>query len=322
MSEAVDTGGSERHVQSSGVVRPAGVFGMPPHDLIAVPPGAVQFSPLVPGAERLDAVPDGSLSALVMLAPPGTLERRHAVALAIRASCVGAPMTIFAPKDKGGARLARELTAFGAEVDEASRRHHRICFTRRPVDPVGLQDAIAAGGLQFIETLGLWTQPGVFSWDKIDAGSAMLAAEAPVLSGIGADLGCGTGYLARAVLAASPAIARMTLVDVDRRAIDCAGRNVVDARARFLWGDVREAAMDANGLDFVIMNPPFHDGGAEDRALGLSFIRRTAEILKRGGRCWLVANRHLPYEAVMMPLFASVRAVVQRDGFKVYEAIR
>ena len=68
------------------------------------------------------------------------------------------------------------------------------------------------------------------------------------------------------------------------------------------------------------MNPPFHDGGAEDRTLGQHFIRRAAESLRTGGRLWLTANRHLPYEAVMKPLFKRIVPVVERGGYKVFEA--
>ncbi|WP_163545134.1 methyltransferase, partial [Klebsiella pneumoniae] len=64
-------------------------------------------------------------------------------------------------------------------------------------------------------------------------------------------------------------------------------------------------------LDFVVMNPPFHDGGAEDKALGQAFVRRAADLLKPRGTCWLVANRHLPYEAVLAPLFKTVTMRVE-----------
>ena len=49
--------------------------------------------------------------------------------------------------------------------------------------------------------------------------------------------------------------------------------------------------------------------------------RQVAEwILRKGGRLWLVANRHLPYEGVLTPLFAGVELKSQTGGFKVYEA--
>ena len=37
---------------------------------------------------------------------------------------------------------------------------------------------------------------------------------------------------------------------------------------------------------------------------------------------WLVANRHLPYEAVLSENFPVVRTVVQRHGYKIIEAVR
>jgi 16S rRNA (guanine1207-N2)-methyltransferase len=68
------------------------------------------------------------------------------------------------------------------------------------------------------------------------------------------------------------------------------------------------------------MNPPFHDGGREDQSLGVTFIQKAAAALRKGGVCWLVANRHLPYEAELEPLFATVTLKGQTGGYKVYEA--
>jgi 16S rRNA (guanine1207-N2)-methyltransferase len=256
-----------------------------------------------------------------MLAPPGVLERRYALAHALRALGPGGRLTALAPNDRGGMRLAKELGAFGCAVDQISRRHHRICHAVRPVAAMGLDDAIAAGGIQMPPALGLWSQPGVFSWDRPDPGSVALIRQLPSLAGQGADFGCGAGLLARAILA-SPAVTMLTLIDTDRRAIDAARRNVSDSRARLVWGDVRTDAAETRGLDFVVMNPPFHDGGAEDRALGEAFIRQAAAVLKPGGVCWLVANRHLPYEIHLKQSFAAARLIEQGDGYKIYEARR
>ena len=254
-----------------------------------------------------------------MLAPPGVLERRYTLAHALRALAPGGRLTALAPKDRGGQRLPKELAEFGCAIDQASRRHHRICIAARPERPQGLDAAIAAGGPQVPPALGLWSQPGIFSWDRPDPGSLMLIRHLPPLAGIGADFGCGVGLLARTALESS-VLRRISLMDIDRRAIDAAGRNVTDPRAGLLWGDVRHSAL--RDLDFVVMNPPFHDGGVEDRSLGEAFIRRAAASLRPGGVCWLVANRHLPYEAHLKTLFDSARLVEQGDGFKIYEAHR
>lgn len=294
------------------------VYGEPLAELAEVPPGALQVSPLVPGAAALEDAPAGSLETCVVAAPPGTLERRYALALALRALKPGGALVAMAPKDKGGARLGGELKAFGCTVSEVGKRHQRICHVRRPEAPVGLDEAIAAGAPRFAESLGEWTQPGVFSWDRPDPGTALLMSVLPTLTGKGADLGCGTGRIAGAVLA-HPGVTRLDLVDLDRRAIEAARRNVTDPRAAFHQADVRTAPA-LEGLDFVVMNPPFHDGGSEDRSLGQGFIRRAHQMLRKGGAVWLVANRHLPYEEVLTPLFTAVTLKAEAGGFKVYEA--
>ncbi|HTK34256.1 MAG TPA: class I SAM-dependent methyltransferase [Caulobacteraceae bacterium] len=294
------------------------VYGAPPAELAPVPAGAVQVSPLVPGAAALEDIAPASLDAMVVAAPPGTVERRYVLALALSALKAGAPLTALAPKDKGGARLAKELAAFGCAVEEQGRRHQRICHTGRPETPTGLDAAIAAGRPRLNPDLGLWTQPGLFSWDRPDPGSLLLIAALPPLAGQGADLGCGAGLLSLAVLA-HPKVARLDLVDLDRRAVEAARRNVEDPRAAVHWADARREPV-LEGLDFVVANPPFHDGGTEDKALGQAFIRRSHEILRKGGTLWLVANRHLPYEGVLAPLFGKVALKAEAGGFKVYEA--
>ena len=287
------------------------LYGAPLPGLAEIPAGAVQFSPLTPGANRLEDLAPGALAGMVMLAPPGVVERRYVLALSLKALAPGARLTVMALKDKGGSRLKKELEAFGCTVGETSKKHHRICVVHGASDPAALDAAIADGAPQRVEDLGLWSQPGVFSWNRIDPGTALLAEQLPVLSGRGADLGCGVGFLSHAVLA-SPKVTALTLVDLDRRAFDAATRNVGDPRVKLVWGDVRTVE-GLTDLDFVVMNPPFHDGGSEDRKLGQGFIRAAHAALSKGGVCWLVANRHLPYEAVLGELFTP-RDAKERDG--------
>jgi 16S rRNA (guanine1207-N2)-methyltransferase len=296
-----------------------GVYGKPPADVVETPRDAVQFSPLMPSASELEQQAEGALDSMTMLAPPGTLERRYTLALALRAVAPGGAFVALAPKDQGGTRLRKELQAFGCTIEETARRHHRIAICKRPAQLTGIDEALAAGGPQLLPDLGLWSQAGVFSWDRIDPGSALLLQHLPALSGRGADFGCGIGVLARAVLA-SPKVAQLTLVDIDRRAVQAAQRNLDDPRLRFHWIDVREPNLDLTALDFVVMNAPFHDAGTEDRGLALNFVRRAAEALRAGGVCWLTANRHLPYEGAMKPLFKRVDLTIETGGYKIYEA--
>ncbi len=297
------------------------VYGTLPDDLVTVAADAVQFSPLMPGAQCLDDIASESLNGLALLAPSGAIERRYAIAQALRALRPGARLVVLAPKNKGGSRIAQDLQALGCTFEEAARRHHRICTTTSAGDDTAITAALAAGKAQFVQDIGLWSQPGVFSWNRIDPGSALLLAHLPPLAGRGADFGCGIGVLSRVALT-STKVTHLTLIDIDRRAIAMATRNIepIDKdRITLQWADARTLSL-LSGLDFVVMNPPFHEGSTENRALGQHFIQCAARALRAGGVCWLTANRHLPYEAILKPLFRRVTLVVEADGYKVYQA--
>ena len=281
---------------------------------------ATQTSPLIPGSTALESVAEGSVDEIMIYAPPGVLERRHTLALALRALKVGGRLDVMAPKDKGGSRLKKELEAFGAEVGESAKAHHRRCVVIKGEGLTGLDAAIEAGAQRLVPGLEAWSQPGVFAWDRIDPGSALLAQTLPPLKGAGAGLGCGYGALATGALRA-PQVTSLGLYDLDRRAVEAARRNVEDPRVTIEWADVRTLPTEGS-LDFVITNPPFHDGGAEDKRLGQTFIRQAAGLLKKGGTLWLVANRHLPYEAELNEAFKRVRMVADTGGYKVFEAVK
>jgi 16S rRNA (guanine1207-N2)-methyltransferase len=281
----------------------------------------VQYSPLIPDALSLEQCDAGSLASAHMYAPAGTLERRYVLALALRALVAGAPLVALAANNKGGNRIAKELRAFGCAVTETSRAHHRMCQTTKPTQLHGVEEAIAEGGMHYHQGLGLFTQPGVFSWNRMDEGTALLLQHVPEYAGNGADLGCGLGVLSAAILR-SAAVQHITLVDIDRRAVEASRRNLTDVRANFLWADITRDVLPVQNLDFVVMNPPFHDGGIENQTLGQTFIMRAAAMLKKGGACTLVANAHLPYEAVLRAHFSHAECKVEAAGFKVFMAVK
>lgn len=295
------------------------LYGQADHDLAPSASDAVQLSPFIVGSTGLASVADESFNAVTVRAPAGAVERRFVLAQALRILAPGGRLTAFAPKDRGGLRLKKELQALGCEVGESARRHNRICLVVRPAEIKGLNEAIASGAPRRISDDGLWTQPGVFSWDRLDAGTNALLQVLPPFAGVGADFGSGIGILALNVLA-SPKVTKLTLVELDRRAVEVSKRNVTDPRAEFVWGDVRHDLGALTDLDFIVSNPPFHEGGDEDKTLGQAFITSAAASLRKGGLLWIVANRHLPYEAILGESFAKVRLVGEGGGYKVFEA--
>lgn len=298
-----------------------GVYGALPRDLIDVPPDSVQCSPQMPGATVLSQWPRETAANLVVHAPASTIERRVVLATALQALVPGGGLTALAANTKGGTRIADELEAFGCAIETSHKRRHQIVTTTRPAAAIGIEDAIAAGAPRLLPDLDLWSQPGLFNWDHIDAGSQLLLDHLPPLSGRGADLGCGLGILTRAVRRNNPA-ANVTLIDIDSRALEMARRNVSGDGIATLWTDVRTARDLPTGLDFVVSNPPFHDAGEEDKTLGQAFIMQAARMLKPGGVLWLTANRHLPYEATLKEHYGSVEQVAQAHGYKIYAATK
>jgi 16S rRNA (guanine1207-N2)-methyltransferase len=226
------------------------------------------------------------------------------------------------------AELARLLPldeARGAERQEAVARER---------GPEGLVDWLAWRTLDAPRAIAepcvpggsFLSRPGVFAWDRIDAASALLAEHLPGdLRGEVADLGAGWGYLGLQLLARCPGVAALDLYEADARALELARANLQATAVRgplaFHWHD--GAAGLPRRYDAIVSNPPFHAQGRDERPeLGRAFIAAAAAALQPGGRLYLVANRHLPYEAVLDASFGSVRTLAQRDGFKVIEATR
>ncbi len=180
---------------------------------------------------------------------------------------------------------------------------------------------------------GLFTCPGMFSPEKVDAGSAMLAQwllkQSPDLfQGCGADMGAGCGYLALSI-AQSPVvnkdIDRIDLYENERLSIEAARLNFKKEllpdhlHAGFLWSDITQE-MPANFYDWIIMNPPFHSGQQKNLGLGRRFAEKAAIALRKKGALYMVANRALPYEPVLEKHFRRVELKSANNSFKVLAA--
>lgn len=275
------------------------------------------------------AEPDARRYPLVLMLPPR--QREHARAELARALDRCAPDGVLIAcqaNDEGAKSCAADLALLAGPLESLSKHHCRVFWT-------------AAGAEVDAELAAQWrtldaprpildgefvSRPGLFAWDRIDPASRMLADALPEdLAGSAADLGAGYGYLSRTLLDKCPGIRSLDLFEADARAIPLAQQNLARHAARrpvtAHWHDVTQGV--AGRFDVIVCNPPFHTQRAGDRPdIGRRFIAAAAAALQPGGRLWLVANRHLPYEAELARGFSAVRTVCQRDGFKVIEARR
>jgi 16S rRNA (guanine1207-N2)-methyltransferase len=265
-------------------------------------------------------------AALVLVLPPRQREAaRFFLASAVMAA--GAVVLAAAANNEGARSLADDLVRIAGPVEHLAKNKCRAFWAK--VDPARLDrarigDWLAHGEPRPVAGGRFLSRPGLFAWDHIDPGSALLAQCLPAdLGGRGADLGCGFGVLAAAVLARGTAITALDLYDAERGAVDLARRNLEGSAMKldFLWHDVTRGL--PRRYDFIVSNPPFHAGRTNRAALGQAFIAAAAKALLPGGRLLLVANRHLPYEATLAEHFGTrVRVLREAIGYKVIEAVK
>ncbi len=169
----------------------------------------------------------------------------------------------------------------------------------------------------------LVSKPGVFAWDRLDAGTEVLVsameiqADACVL-----DLGCGTGLAGLAAARRAPG-GRSVLVDADIRAVDAARLTLVAngvTNAEVLPSDCGAAVLDRR-FDVVITNPPFHQGVGVDYEVACQFVRDAARVLRPGGRLFLVANRFLRYRDHIQEVFGNVATACAGNRYQVLTAV-
>jgi len=281
-------------------------------------------------AEGLEATPELPSGEFDFVFLPAPRQRQHGRALLAQAwsrLAKGGVLVACAGNDAGGRSLQGDLEALAGAAHSLSKHRCRVSWAVKEAKD---EPAIAREWLQADEpavagAAGLLSRPGVFAWDRVDAGSALLVEHLPSdLAGHGADLGSGHGYLSTQVLARNPGVRALDLYEADARALALARDNLsahegIDCQ--FHWHDVTRG-LPRGDYDFIVSNPPFHEGRAERPDIGRAFIEAASGALRAGGRLLLVANRQLPYEAAIAHGFASARTLAEREGYKVIEAIR
>ena len=246
----------------------------------------------------------------VVLLPKAKAFTRHLIAMAQKCTNSGA-VIVDGQKDAGIDPILKDLRKRTSLGDVVSKAHGKIAWF---TDDVNLSDYFDAP--KSLED-GFKTVAGVFSADAADPASRLLLSVLPRLTGTVADLGAGWGFLTRN-LTEMPT-KHVIAVEADHRAIEIARVNVPSDKVKFVWADATAWRADS-ALDTVVMNPPFHNFGKADPGIGIDFIKSAVRSLKPQGDCYIVANRHLPYEQTLNELFQNVSEVTKDNRFKVLYA--
>jgi 16S rRNA (guanine1207-N2)-methyltransferase len=267
---------------------------------------------------------------LVLILPPR--QRDEARALLARAAHLterGGRIVACLSNDEGARSGEADLERIVGPLTTLTKNKCRVFWSAplgAPHDAALVEEWLRLDAVRPIDGGRFVSRPGVFAWDRIDVASQLLAEHLPPdLAGRAADLGAGFGYLSVELLQRCPRIAALDVYEAERRALDLARRNLAELEARaairYCWRDVTAGLTDR--YDAIVCNPPFHTHARADRPdIGRRFIAAAAQSLLPGGRLWLVANRHLPYEQALGAGFERVRIVTQQHGFKIVEALK
>lgn len=166
------------------------------------------------------------------------------------------------------------------------------------------------------------SKPGVFGWNKIDAGSTLLIeqlgqhSQLPLNSTRVLDLGCGSGHL---ILASCASDCPVTATDNNAAAILTTRCNLDN----FGFSQAEVIASDAGlqlqpEFDLILCNPPFHSGFGINHDLTEKFSVQSARLLAKTGEAWFVVNQHVPLARIAARYFAEVELRIDNGHFCVY----
>ncbi|MBC6904777.1 class I SAM-dependent methyltransferase [Saccharophagus sp. K07] len=170
--------------------------------------------------------------------------------------------------------------------------------------------------------VAIFSKPGVFGWDKIDAGSTLLIEQlmehTPAWETAKSilDLGCGYGFLTFASNWIN--CERRVATDNNAGALLCTQKN---AAARGL--NVEVVAGDKGDkvegkFDLILCNPPFHRGFSVDGDLTQEFLTAAKTKLANNGTTLFVVNSFIPLEKKAAGLFSKIDLLQDNRQFKVF----
>ena len=271
-----------------------------------------------------------------LLYQPGNTWVLYGLQVASYALKSGGRLYVVGARDRGLLTIAKRMQDYFGNVETLTiSKGNRVVCSRNsfsgdkswiPVPQTGSPQGVpldlkspASGHQTVVDT----SSPLVFSDGKLDEGTRLLLEALEVHSTDEAlDIGCGAGFLGIHIARLANR-GKVTMVDVSLASIAEAERRVAEsglANIRVLASDGVQAVLQER-FDLVVTNPPFHVGGIQTTEIAQRFIREAAQVLKAGGRFYLVANRFLKYEPALRVHFKTVDEVGGNTRYKVLRAL-
>jgi 16S rRNA (guanine1207-N2)-methyltransferase len=258
---------------------------------------------------------------------------RRWLAEAYAALADGGQLYLAGANDHGIRSAIGDAEALFGNANVLGYKHgNRVAQARKAA---GVQDAPAWAGEAGIAP-GSWHQfeaqargysfqlrslPGVFAYDRVDAGTALLLDTLTIPAGARVlDVGCGYGLIG--LVAARLGAVQVDMVDVNLLAVAAASENIrrngIEQARAFASDGVPEGA--ARRYELVVTNPPFHVGKSIDGDIARAFIERAQQALVPKGQLILVANQFLRYDQILHTMFEQVSCLASNRSYRVWGA--
>ena len=171
-------------------------------------------------------------------------------------------------------------------------------------------------------TVELSTANGIFSPERVDAGTQVLLSSvpAPPPGGNLLDLGCGWGPIAL-TLASESSNATVWAVDVNERALDLVRRNATVMGLTNVNAVLPQDVPDDVQFTTIWSNPPIRVGKNELH----SMLQKWMPRLEQGSDAWLVVQKNLGSDSLhrwMDDVFSDTLAVTRVATNKGYRVLR
>ncbi|UUO24024.1 methyltransferase [Colwellia sp. M166] len=231
---------------------------------------------------------------------------------------------IIVGENKGGIKSAEKLSSeyleFCHKVDSARHCLMYVGKFKASLPHFDLQQFYKYYSIKVQEKqLKIAALPGVFSQNALDTGTEVLLAHLPKnMSGKVLDFGCGAGVISAYIATVYPET-KLSLVDVSALALHSAQTTLTlnQLTGEYIASDSLSNVQER--YNFVISNPPFHQGVKTHYAATEHFLAQIKQNLHKNSCVTIVANSFLKYAPIMEQAIGKTQTLAIEKGFAIYQ---
>lgn len=215
----------------------------------------------------------------------------------------------------------------GTTTTSLAWKKHRLVFSSATVTPLIEVNQDCCWKVEPY-AITLANLPNVYSGESLDLGARFMLEHLPsdpVLEDF-IDLGCGNGVLSVRLGQLNPQ-ASITCVDESFMAIASTQKNLANNLGERSVHCVTNNCLDqfpAQSSSMIVCNPPFHQQQTITDHIAWQMFCDSKHVLKKGGKLWVIGNRHLGYDVKLARLFGKshVRVIANNSKFVILQAIK